>query len=370
MDELTPIIRWAQNGPVLNVTIDLSDAKNPDIKFDETTLKFKGSGHGAHGENDYSFMLEFYKRIDYKKSIFKCTDRNIQLEIVKQVKSEEWPRLLKQEKKPVWLRVDFDKWKVEDSEEEKEDGGISDQIKKISFEQKIKSEVDKAKTDLIIYSKIAWLSLYNMFQAVCYTFIFAKTVLTLIWYGRDAHLFLFEEVGELLLTCQLASFVEILNPLLRIVRTGIIAPLIQVCGRNFCLFILIVPEKSLHSNFALVPLVLAWSASEVIRYPFYLTTLHQYKSYLLGWLRYSAWIILYPMGMISEVLFIYQSIELADNRERWLYSLPNALNVSFSLSIFLKVLLCIYVPFAAYMLKHMWILRCRKIGGKRKAKMH
>ena len=27
MEELTPIIRWADNGAVLNVTIDLSDVK-------------------------------------------------------------------------------------------------------------------------------------------------------------------------------------------------------------------------------------------------------------------------------------------------------------------------------------------------------
>lgn len=34
---------------------------------------------------------------------------------------EEWPRLLKSEQKPGWLKIDFDKLRLEDSDKEEED---------------------------------------------------------------------------------------------------------------------------------------------------------------------------------------------------------------------------------------------------------
>lgn len=48
-------------------------------------------------------------------------------------------------------------------------------------------------------------------------------------------------------------------------------------------------------------LMFAWSASEVIRYPYYLAaTIHKYPA-ALEWLRYSAFILLYPMYVLGWV---------------------------------------------------------------------
>lgn len=38
---------------------------------------------------------------------------------------DDWPRLLLAEMKPVWLRIDFDKWKIESSED---DNDLENQI--------------------------------------------------------------------------------------------------------------------------------------------------------------------------------------------------------------------------------------------------
>ena len=55
------------------------------------------------------------------------------------------------------------------------------------------------------------------------------------------------------------------------------------------------------SPVCLVVLV-AWTLSETIRYPYYLTNLLNAKVPLLTWLRYSAFIILYPVGGLGEAL--------------------------------------------------------------------
>jgi very-long-chain (3R)-3-hydroxyacyl-CoA dehydratase len=42
-------------------------------------------------------------------------------------------------------------------------------------------------------------------------------------------------------------------------------------------------------------LLMTWAVSEVIRYPYYLAAVTKKPPQLLEWLRYSAFIILYPM---------------------------------------------------------------------------
>ena len=49
-----------------------------------------------------------------------------------------------------------------------------------------------------------------------------------IFYSTDAFNSAFDNVGDLFLTCQLCAMIEIINPILRIVNTGVVAPLIQV----------------------------------------------------------------------------------------------------------------------------------------------
>lgn len=44
-----------------------------------------------------------------------------------------------------------------------------------------------------------------------------------------------------------------------------------------------------------------WSMAEVIRYPFYISKLLNIKSSLIEWLRYNAFIILYPIGFAAEM---------------------------------------------------------------------
>jgi len=71
----TPIVRWADNGAKIDLTVELSDAhQDPTISIEETSLTFKGFGRGAHGENLYSLYVEFYDKIDYKHSTWKVGD--------------------------------------------------------------------------------------------------------------------------------------------------------------------------------------------------------------------------------------------------------------------------------------------------------
>lgn len=59
-------------------------------------------------------------------------------------------------------------------------------------------------------------------------------------------------------------------------------------------------------------MVLAWSAADAIRYLYFATRLvggHQYSN--LTWLRYSAFYVLYPVGIASEVGVVYATVSEA-----------------------------------------------------------
>lgn len=55
-------------------------------------------------------------------------------------------------------------------------------------------------------------------------------------------------------------------------------------------------------------MVLAWSATEVIRYTFYALNLLGLNPYVLLWLRYTTFFILYPIGASSEAFLNYATL--------------------------------------------------------------
>ena len=89
----------------------MPDISKEDIKLDlqPTSLKFEGKsqtlGHLYHVD------LEFYAEIDPAASKVNHTSKNVEIKLQKkELKSEYWPRLLKESKKMHFLKTDFDKW--------------------------------------------------------------------------------------------------------------------------------------------------------------------------------------------------------------------------------------------------------------------
>ena len=55
----------------------------------------------------YSFFL-------LQNTNYKVTDRFVEFQIEKITKKEQWPRLTYSNKKPAWLKIDFDHFAFED----------------------------------------------------------------------------------------------------------------------------------------------------------------------------------------------------------------------------------------------------------------
>lgn len=116
---LAPPVYWAQRKNLLFVKVQLEDCRNPTIKVEKDSIYFKGKG--GTDNKEYEVTLNFFKEIKAEDSKFAVRDRGTEFVIIK---AEEgfWKRLLKEETKFHWLKVDFNKWKDEDDSEDDAEG--------------------------------------------------------------------------------------------------------------------------------------------------------------------------------------------------------------------------------------------------------
>jgi len=69
---------------------------------------------------------------------------------------------------------------------------------------------------------------------------------------------------------------------------------------------------------------------QVIRYPWYAATLLGGAPYALTWLRYTAFYVLYPVGLLSEMWLLYRGLPAIAARQLHSVLLPNRWNWAFS----------------------------------------
>jgi hypothetical protein len=59
-------------------------------------------------------------------------------------------------------------------------------------------------------------------------------------------------------------------------------------------------------------MLLAWFIAEIIRYAYYVSGMFNVQGKLITWLRYSAFIICYPVGVVSEFFIMYTVFKYDD----------------------------------------------------------
>ena len=100
----------------------MPDVPAGNLKLDLKPTGLSFSGHSDTLKRTYQVELEFYAEIDPAESKVNHTSRDVELKLRKKELSEEyWPRLLKEKKKLHFLKTDFDKWVVEDEQNEAAD---------------------------------------------------------------------------------------------------------------------------------------------------------------------------------------------------------------------------------------------------------
>lgn len=142
---------------------------------------------------------------------------------------------------------------------------------------------------------------------------------------------------------QFLAALEIVHSAIGIVGGSPFASLLQWFGRSNVLFAVVRSVPEVQTTVAVGAMLLAWTLSEVIRYPWYATTTADFCPKWLTWLRYTMFIPLYPIGVWGEMMACYLALPYLEERKLHSIYLPNVWNFSFNYAIFTKILLCLYL---------------------------
>ena len=138
------------------------------------------------------------------------------------------------------------------------------------------------------------------------------------------------------------SLLEVFHALFGLVRGSPFPALLQWTGRSNVLFNVILPIPTIYAAAPAGAMMLAWCLSEIIRYPWYAAQIKGTCPFWLTWLRYSAFIPLYPIGVLGEILSIYHALPIIRANSMYSVRLPNAWNFGFDYATFMKIVLVLY----------------------------
>lgn len=98
---------------------------------------------------------------------------------------------------------------------------------------------------------------------------------------------------------QCFAILDIFNAIY-LLKTPVITTILQIASRLFVV-LLILPIESVFCWW----MINAWGITEVVRSAFYFLVVLERKFYFVSWLRYSLFLILYPIGAGSEAALVY-----------------------------------------------------------------
>ncbi|KAL6070223.1 very-long-chain (3R)-3-hydroxyacyl-CoA dehydratase [Balamuthia mandrillaris] len=219
-----------------------------------------------------------------------------------------------------------------------------------------------------------YLAAYNLFIAVGWGYVLAHMLYSCIRRGGlgNALPFLFAEVCDVVATLQWVVTLELVHIVCGLVPPSTVNVLVlahcKVLRRLHILNIALMFIPELHSHPAAPFLFLHWGLLDLIRYPFYLLNMYGCCPRWLRWLRYSEFIVLYPISFISEMYLWWLMLPYIYSKgvHNWT-PLPDSLPwLGFNYFYFV----CLYIPFRCYTFPGNYLrmlrLRRRKTPNEKK----
>uniref|UniRef100_A0A452RY58 Very-long-chain (3R)-3-hydroxyacyl-CoA dehydratase n=1 Tax=Ursus americanus TaxID=9643 RepID=A0A452RY58_URSAM len=119
---------------------------------------------------------------------------------------------------------------------------------------------------------------------------------------------------------------------------------LTLSSRIFMVWLITHSIKPIQNEESVVLFLVAWTVTEITRYSFYTFSLLDHLPYFIKWARYNFFIILYPVGVVGELLTIYAALPYVKKTGMFSIRLPNKYNVSFDYYYFLLITMASYIP--------------------------
>lgn len=206
---------------------------------------------------------------------------------------------------------------------------------------------------------------YNLLSGCLWSFALLNVVATAGVFGDLRTVFKLTHVWTTAI--QLLAVVEIYNSATGLVRSPLFTTVMQVTSRLVVVLGVwtLLPEAAGNASYAYLSVHVAWGLAEVVRYYYYATNLMSQQQGnpttvppTLEWLRYNAFIVLYPLGISSECYMIYYAVAAAAARDGVFFA---------AYALFLCLTLVLYVPGTVVLFSHMLKQRAKFNAQRRQA---
>ncbi|CCW64440.1 unnamed protein product [Phytomonas sp. EM1] len=210
-----------------------------------------------------------------------------------------------------------------------------------------------------------YLLLYNTAMAAGWATVLGRAAIHLLRGGPSTTVY--DAVAVPLVLFQTGAAAEVVHAMIGLVRSPVGTTLLQLLSRLLVLYGAVrIGETPARRDPAFLQMLIAWALSEVIRYTFYGANLLGKATGWLTWLRYSAFMLLYPLGISGEAMCLYKAMDFIRENKPWTVELPNKMNFTFSWYNGVWVLLGIY-PIGSYVMYTYMLSQRRKVLGKNAA---
>ncbi|CAG9533308.1 unnamed protein product [Cercopithifilaria johnstoni] len=201
-----------------------------------------------------------------------------------------------------------------------------------------------------------YLFLCNALQSCGWSIILWNTLRGLL--QNESYQQLYQSCELELQIFQTAAVLEIVHAAARFVRSPVGTTAMQVFSRVSLLWLILYKVVSAQASIGVLFLLIAWSMTEVVRYSYYGLALINAVSNFHTWLRYSLFIVLYPLGVTGELLVILAALPEVSAKKHLSVEMPNIANIGFSFWWYLVVYMILYIPGFPQM--YMYMLKQRK----------
>ncbi|KAH8648429.1 phosphatase-like protein [Xylariales sp. PMI_506] len=167
-------------------------------------------------------------------------------------------------------------------------------------------------------TKTIYLVLYNAVSLSCWSWLTAQALARILLPDATSAASrlpaLYADLLYPLAAIQTAAFLEVLHAALGLVRASPVATGVQIGGRNLVIWTVMMAFPGVVTGselglWAFVGCLLAWGTSDIIRYGFFVVQLVAGRvPAAFRWLRYNAFLPLYPVGLLSEAILVYLSL--------------------------------------------------------------
>lgn len=155
---------------------------------------------------------------------------------------------------------------------------------------------------------------------------------------------LWNRIQPTLYIFQTIQLVEVYHCVIGLVPSSPVVTFQQIFTKLMIIWGIACPFSTPKESFGILMVTGCWSIAEITRYLYYSLNILNAVPYVLTWCRYSFFIILYPFGVMGELLIIYSSLNEIASNPKLSYTLPNFLNVSFYLHFLLIFIMFLYIP--------------------------